>query len=269
MSKPTLAIIQFPGSNCEYEALEAVQFYGFDARISRWNDDDSWVKNADAYIVPGGFSFQDRIRAGAIAAKLPIMSVLQDADAKGKPILGICNGCQILAEAGFFPNSKGDYQLEAAMAPNTRDNKPVGFICDWVFVKPVGKPNMFTAGFSKDDVLPIPINHGEGRFVFRDELPADTTRFVYCSSGGQEQSAFPVNPNGAQYNTAGISNTKGNVMAIMPHPERAAFLKQIPFSIKSSWSARKQASFTNLSPVLPGPWAPLFHAMLASVRETV
>jgi phosphoribosylformylglycinamidine synthase I len=268
--KPTLAIIQFPGSNCEYETLEAASFYGFDAKICRWNESDTtWLSRADAYIIPGGFSFQDRVRAGAIAAKLPVMDVLQEADSKGKPILGICNGCQILAEAGFFPNIAGQYHIEAALAPNTKAGKLNGFICDWVFVKVQGTGSLFTSAFNAEDILPIPINHGEGRFVFSAPIPDSASRFVYCDENGKVSPDFPINPNGAQGNVAGITNAKGNVMAMMPHPERAAFLRQIPVSVVSSWSKQKQEAFKRAETVSAGPWGKLFEAVLESVKVRV
>ena len=260
---PKLAVIQFPGSNCEYETRRAAAQYGFDAEIVRWTVDRETFDRFDAYILPGGFSYQDRVRAGVIASKLPVLQFLAEAAEKGKLILGICNGCQILAEAGLVPGLGGKAAISIALAHNARQNRPVGFICDWVNVKvQTPKASVFTRYFSENDIFPIPINHGEGRFVLSPEVEAvlpTLSTFVYCSAEGQIETEFPINPNGSQHNLAGMGSQKGNVFAIMPHPERAAFLKQVPESA-GKWGLDKIEGLRTGSQK-DGPWAPLFVSM--------
>ncbi len=264
MSKPRCGIIQFPGSNCELETQYAFQFFGWDAMIFRWNTPLDVLSKMDAYVLPGGFSYQDRVRAGAIAAKMEIMELLIDADKWGKPILGICNGCQILAEAGVIPNTKGEYELEAALAPNTRGKEPIGFICDWVWVtfKNTQK-SLFTTLFNEGDALPIPINHGEGRFLLKKSILDSIesySQIQFCTSKAEVLPSFPVNPNGSMLNLAGFSNKKGNVLAIMPHPERACFLKQIPFWIPDPLADEKREHFKKGEDGVT-PWKNLFIGM--------
>jgi len=257
------AVIQFPGSNCEYETLKSLQASGIETELLRWNCTEADFSLYDAYVLPGGFSFQDRVRAGVVASKLPIMSFLRKAAADKKAILGICNGCQILAETGLVPDTAGEGALEMALAPNTKENKAHGFICDWVYVK-IENPgkNIFTKAFSEDDVIPIQINHGEGNFKFHDNISTNfenTTVLSYVDSTGKVDSKYPINPNGATNNIAGLSNKNGNVLAMMPHPERASFLTQVPSYISSDWAIKKRTEPLNRS--LPGPWAPLFRSL--------
>lgn len=267
---PRVAIIQFPGSNCEKETAESVRRAGLDAEIIRWTTSATDVATYDTYILPGGFSYQDRVRAGAISAKLPIISALIEANAARKPILGICNGCQILAEAGIVPDTTATQQLEMALAPNHKDGRPVGFICDWVFVKVSNaSQNVFTQHLSEGAVFPIPINHGEGRFVFADGVDiASHAAFTYCTASGDTDTSFPTNPNGAAHNIAGLSNKAGNALAIMPHPERATLLRQIPAWIDSDWVSKKHAKLPT-EPFATGPWHAFFVSLATHLkRET-
>ena len=262
------AVIQFPGSNCEYETAKSLRVAGFEVEIVRWNVDASSLNEFDAFVLPGGFSYQDRVRAGAISAKLPIMSVLKQAAKEGKPILGICNGCQILAEAGLIPDTSGDGTVEVFLGKNERDQKPFGFVCDWVFVKPENpEKSLFTKHFLETDVIPIPINHGEGRFEFSsgiEEELSDQTVFRYV--GPEGESSELTNPNGADGSLAAVCNPTGTVMAIMPHPERATFVSQIPDWIPSEWSDKKR-SHMNGDESVNGPWYPLFQSMEKSCQS--
>ncbi len=256
-----IAVIQFPGTNCEYETQRALIAAGAGADIVSWQLSSEALAQYDGVVIAGGFSFQDRVRAGAIAAKLPIMQGVRAMAEAGKPVLGICNGCQVLAEAGLIPLDSG--AIEVAMANNTREGQPVGFICDWVYVRVKPSNNLFLKGL-EDQVLPIPINHGEGRFVLTDRAIAALPTLgslVYCDSAGEVTARFPVNPNGAYANLAGVGNLDGNVLALMPHPERANFLKQIPTWIDSVWADQKQ-ELSDAAMETPGPWAVLFQNMV-------
>lgn len=275
MSKPRLAVVQFPGSNCEYETQRAAAHYGFQAEIVRWNLSGSEFETYDGYILPGGFSFQDRVRSGAISAKLPLMNTLQQGVRAGKAVLGICNGCQILVEAGIIPDTGQSFSVEAGMGHNHQvspegERRALGFLCDWVFVK-VRHPekSIFTRYFSDSDVIPVPVNHGEGRFMLKSEayfkFLDHHASFVYCDAHGQEKDFFPINPNGAVANLAGLTNTQGNVLAMMPHPERASFVRQIPFWISSTWARKKKTEFLAGFSDGEGPWAKLF----ISLRESL
>ena len=257
-----IAVIQFPGTNCEYETQRALLSAGSSADIVSWQLSSEDLAQYDGVVIAGGFSFQDRVRAGAIAAKLPIMQGVREMAAAGKPVLGICNGCQVLAEAGLIPMGEAG-EIEVGMAHNTREGAPVGFICDWVYVRVQDANNLFLRGF-EGLVLPIPINHGEGRFVLTDTAKAllpQLGSLRYCDAQGQVLDHFPINPNGAYDNLAGIGNVRGNVLAMMPHPERANFLKQIPTFIDSVWADQKQESPHALIET-PGPWAVLFQNMV-------
>ncbi|MCP4051338.1 MAG: phosphoribosylformylglycinamidine synthase I [bacterium] len=267
--KNRLGVIQFPGSNCEYETARAADYSGFETEIIRWNCDEKKFRSFDGYILPGGFSFQDRVRAGVISAKLAVMEYLEQAVEEGMPVLGICNGCQILAETGLITDTGGKHEIEVSLAHNTKDNKPFGFLCDWVYVK-VKNPakSAFTRYFEEEDVLPVPVNHAEGKFVLASDIKeevSDLTAFTYCSATG-EKGVFPVNPNGTVMDIAGICNKKGNVLGIMPHPERAVLLKQIPYWIQSEWAELKYDEFRKGVDV-HGPWQKLFLSLHDYISE--
>lgn len=255
-----IAIIQFPGTNCEYETQRAVRMAGAHVDIVSWRLSPEALSAYDGVVIPGGFSFQDRVRAGAIAAKLPILQGVTAMALAGKPVLGICNGCQILAEAGLFPMLSGT-QVDVAMGHNQRLDVPVGFICEWVYVKLHAANNLFLQG--KDGaVLPIQINHGEGRFVLGTQTQqalAMLGSLRYCDSVGND---VALTLNGAEAHLAGLSNLAGNVLALMPHPERAVFMKQLPTFIAGDWADRKQdMQHTVTDP--EGPWAFVFQNMIS------
>ena len=251
-----VGIIQFPGSNCEYETRDAVRAVNLDSEIIAWNSSESDLDSYDAFILPGGFSFQDRVRAGVVSSRLPVINYLKKVSLEGKPILGICNGCQILAESGIIP-SYDEQSISMALAPNMANNETIGFVCDWVYVKIENPENsVFTSAFSKDDVLPIQINHGEGNFKFKnkDQIQSSSlTKIKYCSDQGIIDSSYPVNPNGSDLNVAGISNEKGNVMAIMPHPERGVSWFHVPRYLNHNSAAMRRRNSLK-----EGPWLPFF-----------
>jgi len=224
-----IAVVLFPGTNCEGETARAVEHAGMTARIVRWNERiDPGAYNG--YILPGGWSYEDRIRAGAIAAHDAVMSLVRDEVAAGKPVLGICNGAQILAEANLVPGSGTDARV--ALAPNAH-----GYRCAWVSMRLCVAPEStpFTGAFNPDDVVLLPVAHGEGRFETADEDASwvdEHTVFQYCDEDGTPARDFPQNPNGSMRGIAGLRNQEGNVLALMPHPERASWRYQFPAHLR-------------------------------------
>ncbi|MBU0628560.1 MAG: phosphoribosylformylglycinamidine synthase I [Nanoarchaeota archaeon] len=229
MSK--IAVILFPGINCENETARAIESVGMKADIVRWNDTRN-LDSYDGYVLPGGWSYEDRIRAGVIAAKDPVMNIIKEEAEKGKVVMGICNGCQIIVESGIIPGLQDKVQM--ALAPN-KNPFVSGFYCTWIKIKNFSKKkNAFNLKLNEGEVMNVPIAHGEGRFATKDEtlvrylLANDQLLFRYCDETGNIADKFPANPNGSLINIAGIVNKKGNVLAMMPHPERAAWMRQVP-----------------------------------------
>ena len=205
-----VAVIVFPGSNCDHDAYHAAKHvFGQDAEFV-WHKETS-LKNADAVILPGGFSHGDYLRTGAIARFSPIMASVADFARRGGPVLGICNGFQVLLEAGLLPG---------AMLRN-RDLK---FHCEHVWVRAEQTDTPFTLRAAPGQVLRIPIAHGEGNYFAEPEVVRareSSGRIVvrYCDATGRVTDA--ANPNGSLNNIAGICNESRNVVGLMPHPERA------------------------------------------------
>lgn len=203
-------VITFPGSNGDHDALSAVEI-GLKQDVAPiWHKDRS-VDGFDALIVPGGFSYGDYLRAGAIARFSPIMDAVSEFAEQGGPILGICNGFQVLAEADLVPGA-------------LLRNANLSFSCRWVHVRVETNRSAFSQGLDPGTVLRLPIAHGEGRyFVTSTELSTleerDQIVFRYCSSSGDDDPAAV--PNGSTAGIAGVCNERGNVVALMPHPERA------------------------------------------------
>lgn len=227
----TIAIIQFPGSNCERETMLAVKRAGMEPVEFLWNEPHERLHEFDGYIIVGGFSYEDRSRAGILASLDPIMPILRREGEAGKPILGICNGAQILVETGMVPGVRGN-ALAMALAVNTRLKGGTllgtGFYNGWANVQLAApaESNAFSRRMLPGEFMRIPVAHGEGRFLMTDELLAELmhknlTAFRYCDDSGKIREDFPVNPNGALYNLAAVANPAGNIMAIMPHPERS------------------------------------------------
>ncbi|MBU0668372.1 phosphoribosylformylglycinamidine synthase I [Patescibacteria group bacterium] len=229
-AEPKLAVILFPGTNCELETIRACKRAKMIPILFRWNDDRTKLKNFDAFIIPGGFSYEDRGRSGIVAAKDPILDGLAKEAFKGKPILGICNGAQILVEKGLIPGIHPQ-MLEMGLAYNRRIIKDkilgTGFWNDWIYIRSE-KSTLKTPynRFSPETIMRIPVANGEGRFVVSGKLLLEQlikngqTLFRYCDKNGKFIEQFPVNPNGAAYNLAGVCNPEGNILALMPHPER-------------------------------------------------
>ena len=242
MPKPKIAVMYFPGNNCEEETKDRCIDVGMDARIVRWNSKEN-LSDYDGYIIPGGFSYEDRIRAGVIAAKEKVMDKIRKEIKNGKPLLGLCNGAQVLVETGLIPglknyrtqsgtNSIGKVQM--ALAPNANPLVS-GYYDAWVYIKTINsKNNAFNQFYEKNEIIKIPVAHGEGRFVAKDSKLIEQLQknrqitFKYCDENGKVIDKFPINPNGAVNNIAAISNKAGNVMAMMPHPERASYNWMVP-----------------------------------------
>ncbi len=276
MSK--IAIIQFPGSNCETESLRAVREAGMEAEEFLWNRSANDLAAYDGYFIVGGFSYEDRSRSGIVAALDPLMPLLKSENDKGKPILGVCNGAQILVESGLVPGLKND-AVGMALAVNKRllHGKVLGtgFYNAWVTMMLSVPPEAtaFSRNLKPGQRLKVPVAHGEGRFVIPETLLQEMignnqTVFRYCDEQGNPDSNFPINPNGATYNLAAVTNVNGTAMAMMPHPERSqdgqaiftswrdyiAEHKKISLENKPVWTT-KQKTPLQFSPSFPSPAA--------------
>lgn len=203
-------VLVFPGSNCDHDAYHAVaHILGAQAQFI-WHKETS-VGDVDVVIVPGGFSYGDYLRSGAIAKYSPIMQSVIEFSNKGGLTIGICNGMQILTEANLIPGAM-------------LHNEQLRFACKQTFLKTKSNRTPFTSDIEVGKILQIPIAHGEGNyFIDEDGLKSlqdnDQIVFTYCDSKGNETAE--ANPNGTLANIAGVCNTKGNVLGMMPHPERA------------------------------------------------
>ena len=204
------SIVVFPGSNCDHDAYHAAKHVlGQEAEFV-WHKETS-LHGADVVVLPGGFSHGDYLRTGAIARFSPVMSAVAEFARAGGPVLGICNGFQILCEAGLLP---------VAMLRN-RDLK---FHCEHVSIRVEQTDTPFTSRASRGQVLRIPIAHGEGNYYAEPDVLASLESsgrvvFRYCDARGQVTEA--ANPNGSLHGIAGICNERRNVVGLMPHPERA------------------------------------------------
>lgn len=219
-----VAVLVFPGTNSEGETVRVCRDVGLDAESVHWSKAAS-LPAYDAYVLPGGFAYEDRIRAGAISAHDPMMDYIIEAAEGGKLVLGICNGAQILLEAGLVPGTGAVRKPTAAFTRNAPSGK---FICKHVHIKLAGEASRsaITAALSKDAVIPAWAAHGEGRLAATPEHLQEITSgghlaFVYAHADGTVDRA--AIPNGSALGCAGLSNRKGNVLAIMPHPERDAW----------------------------------------------
>ncbi len=206
----TFAVLQFPASNCDQDAVHALRdVLGHSARYV-WHKDQS-LGDADAVVVPGGFSYGDYLRCGAIARFSPVMQAVQRFAAGGGFVLGICNGFQVLCEAGLLPGA-------------LIRNRSLQFRCEHVYLKTLTNDSPFTNRIAPDKLLRIPIAHGEGCY-FADEETLNRLRannqilWQYCNAQGEVTDAS--NPNGSLGNIAGICDERRNVAGLMPHPERA------------------------------------------------
>ena len=165
MKTPRIAIVSFPGNNCEVESMRAIRNAGMEAVYFRWNDDVSRLKDIDGYFIPGGFSYEDRGRAGMISARDPILEFIKEEAAKGKVVIGNCNGAQVLIESGLVPNAQG---LQMSLAHNAVDGEATGFLSEWIWCTPsCAQDRCATSDWT--GAMHMPIAHGEGRFTTTDK----------------------------------------------------------------------------------------------------
>jgi phosphoribosylformylglycinamidine synthase I len=203
-------IVTFPGSNCDYDAYHAVTEVLGEEAVYLWHKDHD-LQGSDVVILPGGFSYGDYLRAGAIARFSPIMQEVTARARSGGPVVGFCNGFQILCEAGLLPGA-------------LLRNAHLQFVSAWVGLRVENADTMFTNLYERGELLRIPIAHGDGRFVATkevlDELEGEG-RVIFRYADASGNISADANPNGSERNIAGIINEGGNVLGMMPHPERA------------------------------------------------
>ncbi len=202
-------VVIFPGSNCDRDAFEALKLMGYEVSYI-WHQ-ETQLKGLDLVVLPGGFSYGDYLRAGAIARFSPVMREVVKFAHKGGKVLGICNGFQILTEAGLLPGA-------------LLRNQSLRFVCKYVSVRVENKNTIFTHRVTVERPLRIPIAHGEGNYVVDDDTLAEMKAhqqiiFRYVNEEGIVTPE--ANPNGSRENIAGVINRQGNVLGMMPHPERA------------------------------------------------
>lgn len=205
------SVIVFPGSNCDtdcYHALKDVM--GMDVSYVWHKDKD--LNGCDLVVVPGGFSYGDYLRTGAVARFSPVMESVVKHASEGRPVIGICNGFQILLEAGLLPGAM-------------LRNRSMTFICKHVWLRTEDTGNVFTRSLKKGSLLKIPIAHGEGNYYCDDDTLKrlqDESRIVFRYVSEDGKTGDEYNPNGSRDHVAGILNEKRNVLGMMPHPERAS-----------------------------------------------
>jgi phosphoribosylformylglycinamidine synthase len=206
------AVLQFPASNCDQDAVHALRnVFHHSARLL-WHKETS-LGDADAIVIPGGFSYGDYLRCGAIARFSPVMQAVKKFADNGGPVLGICNGFQVLTEAGLLPGA-------------LLRNDSLKYVCRDVHLKVENAMTPFTRKYAKGEVIRIPIGHGDGNYFIDDEglrrLEGEgQIAFRYTDASGK-RGAPGANPNGSLADIAGVTNARGNVLGMMPHPERLA-----------------------------------------------
>ena len=205
----TVSVVQFGGSNCDRDAVRALQDVGVDAERT-WHE-DGLPDDPSGIVLPGGFSYGDYLRAGAMAGRAPILRTVRDAASEGVPVLGICNGAQVGCEAGLTPGA-------------FTTNASARFQCERIHLRVENADTPWTQAFESGDVIELPIAHGEGRFeIGDDELNAlesdDRVLFRYCDADGDVTQT--ANPNGSTGAVAGVLGDWDHVAVLMPHPERA------------------------------------------------
>jgi phosphoribosylformylglycinamidine synthase subunit PurQ / glutaminase len=196
-----VGVVLFPGSNCEQDMVEAVTLVGGEPQVL-WHG-DATVDGVDAVVVPGGFAHGDYLRPGAIARFSPVMSAVTDFARSGGPVVGVCNGFQVLTEAGLLPGA-------------LQKNRGLKFVCDTVALRVERSDTALTQGVATGTELQIPINHFEGNYT------CDPETLVQLNAEDRVVFRYVDNPNGSMDDIAGICSAEGNVVGLMPHPERAS-----------------------------------------------
>ena len=205
-----VSVIVFPGSNCDRDVAVSLKKFSNKSPLMVWHKETS-LPESDLIVLPGGFSYGDYLRCGSMAANSPVMREVKKSAEKGSSILGICNGFQILTEAGLLPGT-------------LIRNQGLSFICKNTSLKVENDKSFFTHNYNKNEIVNIPIAHNEGNYfadenVIKDIEDKNLVAFRYCNKNGDINEE--TNPNGSLKNIAGIINEKGNVLGMMPHPERA------------------------------------------------
>ena len=204
----TIAVVVFPGTNCEHDIVRGLHLAGADSELVWHTETD--LSGADGVVLPGGFAHGDYLRTGAIARFSPVMSEVERLASEGRPVLGICNGFQILCEAGLLPG--------ALVA-----NRDLKFICKSVHLRVESTDSILTRAAHRGQVLEIPLNSYEGNYITYDtdrlEVDSDVILRYANAEGGVDEAS---NPNGSTASIAGITNRARNVAGLMPHPERAS-----------------------------------------------
>lgn len=197
-----IGVLQFPGTNCDLDAFNVLKkVLKTDARMVFYKETD--LSGLDALVIPGGFSYGDHLRAGAIAARMPVLEEVKRMAEEGKPVLGICNGFQILCESGLLPGA-------------LTNNESMKFVCRWLHLRVENNKTLFTKMYGKGEKILIPVKHGEGRYTCDDK----TLREI--KDNNQIVFRYIENPNGSRDDIAGVCNLEGNVLGLMPHPENAS-----------------------------------------------
>ena len=197
------AVLVFPGSNCDRDAADALARLNGVRPAMVWHKETELPKGLDLVVLPGGFSFGDYLRCGAMAARSPIMRAVSDHAARGGLVLGVCNGFQVLTEARLLPGA-------------LLRNQGLKFVCKDVSLSIANANTAFTSAYRDTRETVLPIAHGEGRFVAEEDM------LDRLEGDGRVVFRYQANPNGSARDIAGIINEKGNVLGMMPHPERAA-----------------------------------------------
>jgi len=209
VSGPRIGVVTFPGSLDDGDALRAVEAMGGEG-VALWHADHD-LGNVDAVVLPGGFSYGDYLRCGAIAARAPIMAEVRGFARRGSPVLGICNGFQILCEAELLPGA-------------LIRNRSLRFVCDNVWLRVETAQTCVTRGLTPGETVQVPVKHGEGQWVATAEQLERVEGeglVVFRYSARDGRLGDPFNPNGATNHIAGVRNDAGNVVGLMPHPEHA------------------------------------------------
>lgn len=206
---PNFAIVVFPGSNCDHDCYHALKHVIKQGCEFVWHEETD-LGRFDCVILPGGFSYGDYLRTGAIARFSPVMKAVGKFASEGRPVIGICNGFQILVEAGLLPGA-------------LIKNSSLRFVCKWINIRVENTNTPFTHLMRRGDLLKIPVAHGEGNYFANPDgiLKLNENSqvvFRYCNE--KREITLETNPNGSIENIAGICNSKGNILGMMPHPER-------------------------------------------------